>query len=67
MFSVCDLVAVNKTDVLPYFDFDLDRCRENVRLRNPHAQVIPICAKTGEGMEALAGWLFAEVKAWKQE
>ena len=67
MFSVCDLVAVNKTDVLPYFDFDLDRCRENVRLRNPHAQVIPICAKTGEGMEALANWLLAEVKAWKQE
>ncbi len=67
MFSVCDLVAVNKIDVLPYFDFDLDRCRENVRLRNPHAQVIPICAKTGEGMEALAGWLLAEVKAWKQE
>ncbi len=67
MFSVCDLVAVNKTDVLPYFDFDLDRCRENVRLRNPRAQVIPICAKTGEGMEALAGWLLAEVKAWKQE
>ena len=67
MFSVCDLVAVNKTDVLPYFDFDLDRCRENVRLRNPKAQVIPICAKTGEGMEALAGWLLAEVKAWKQE
>ena len=67
MFSVCDLVAVNKTDVLPYFDFDLDKCRENVRLRNPKAQVIPICAKTGEGMEALAGWLLAEVKAWKQE
>ncbi len=67
MFSVCDLVAVNKTDVLPYFDFDLDRCRENVRLRNPKAQVIPICAKTGEGVDALAGWLLAEVNAWKQE
>ena len=67
MFSVCDLVAVNKTDVLPYFDFDLDKCRENVRLRNPKAQVIPICAKTGEGVEALAGWLLAEVKAWKQK
>ena len=67
MFSVCDLVAVNKTDVLPYFDFDLDKCRENVRLRNPKAQVIPICAKTGEGVDALANWLLAEVKAWKQE
>ena len=46
MFSVCDLVLVNKTDVLPYFDFDLDRCREHVRMRNPKARVIPICAKT---------------------
>ena len=66
MFSVCDLVAVNKTDVLPYFDFDLDRCRENVRLRNPRSQVIPICAKTGEGVDALAAWLLAEVSAWKK-
>ena len=66
MFSVCDLVLVNKTDVLPYFDFDLDKCRKNVRMRNPKAQVIPICAKTGEGVEAFADWLLAEVKAWKQ-
>ena len=66
MFSVCDLVLVNKIDVLPYFDFDLDNCRENVRMRNPKAQVIPICAKTGEGVEAFADWLLAEVKAWKQ-
>ena len=61
MFSVCDLVLVNKIDVLP-----LDNCRENVRMRNPKAQVIPICAKTGEGVEAFADWLLAEVKAWKQ-
>ena len=67
MFSVCDLVVVNKTDVLPYFDFDLDRCRENVRMRNPRARVIPICARTGEGVDALADWLLAEVKDWKQE
>ena len=66
MFSVCDLVLVNKTDVLPYFDFDLDKCRKNVRMRNPKAQGIPICAKTGEGVEAFADWLLAEVKAWKQ-
>jgi hydrogenase nickel incorporation protein HypB len=66
MFSVCDLVVINKTDVLPYFDFDLDKCRENVRMRNPRAKVIPICARTGEGMEALADWLLAEVRDWKQ-
>ena len=67
MFSVCDVVVVNKTDVLPYFDFDLDRCREHVRMRNPKAAVIPICAKTGEGLDDFADWLLAEVKSWKQQ
>ena len=67
MFSVCDLVLINKTDVLPYFDFDLDKCREYVRMRNPRARVIPICARTGEGVDALADWLYAEVMNWKQE
>ena len=66
MFSVCDLVLINKTDVLPYFDFDLGKCRENIRLRNPKAQVIPICAKTGSGVDAFADWLVAQVKAWKE-
>ena len=66
MFSVCDLVLVNKTDVMPYFDFDLDKCREYVRMRNPKARIIPICAKTGEGLDDFADWLLAEVDAWKQ-
>ena len=67
MFTVCDLVVVNKTDVLPYFDFDLDKCRKYVHMRNPRAQVIPICARTGEGVDAFADWLYAEVMNWKQE
>ena len=67
MFSVCDTVVVNKTDVLPYFDFDLDRCRANVRLRNPKARVIPICAKTGEGVQDFADWLLQEVTDWKKK
>ena len=65
MFSVCDLVLVNKVDVMPYFDFDLDKCREYVRMRNPKARVIPICAKTGEGLDEFADWLLQEVKNWK--
>ena len=65
MFSVCDLVLVNKMDVLPYFDFDLEKCREYVHMRNPKAQLIPICAKTGEGVEVFANWLLQEVKNWK--
>ncbi|MGX8707223.1 MAG: hydrogenase nickel incorporation protein HypB [Bacteroidales bacterium] len=67
MFTVCDTVVVNKTDVLPYFDFDLDRCRANVRLRNPKARVIPICAKTGEGVKDFADWLLQEVSDWKKK
>ena len=65
MFSVCDLVVINKIDVMPYFDFDLDKCREYVRMRNPDATVIPICAKTGEGVDALADWILKEVRNWK--
>lgn len=65
MFSVCDLVIINKTDVMPYFDFDMERCREYIRQRNPKAQVIPISAKTGEGVEAFADWLLNEVAVWK--
>ena len=66
MFSVCDVVVINKIDVLPYFDFELDKCKEYIHMRNPKAQVIPICAKTGEGVEAFAQWILEEVKNWKQ-
>ena len=66
MFSVCDVVLINKIDVMPYFDFDLEKCRENIRLRNPGAKVIPISAKTGEGVDAWADWLRTEVNTWRE-
>ena len=66
MFSVCDLVLVNKTDVMPYFDFDLERCKEYVKRRNPMAQVIPISAKTGEGVNLFAEWLLHQVQTHKK-
>ena len=65
MFQVCDVVLINKIDVAPYFDFDLERCREYIQMRNPNAKVIPICAKTGEGVEEWAGWLREQIRAWK--
>lgn len=65
MFSVCDLVLINKMDVSPYFDFDLEKCRRNILSRNPNARILPISAKTGEGVEAFAQWLVEEVHAWK--
>ncbi|MBO4605065.1 MAG: hydrogenase nickel incorporation protein HypB [Bacteroidales bacterium] len=65
MFSVCDLVVINKIDVMPYFDFDIEKCREYVKMRNPKAEIIPICAKTGEGVDKLAEWILKEVNNWK--
>ena len=61
MFTVCDLVIINKTDVMPYFDFDLERCRKNILMRNPHATIIPVSAKTGDGIDNLAEWLLKQL------
>lgn len=66
MFSICDVVLINKIDVLPYFDFDLEQCRKYIYMRNPNARVIPICAKTGEGVAEWADWLRGEVEAWRR-
>lgn len=64
MFSICDVVLVNKIDVMEYFDFDLEKCKEYVHMRNPKAIVIPICAKSGEGIELWTDWLKNQVKEW---
>lgn len=66
MFSLCDVVLVNKIDVLPYFDFDLEKCREYVHRRNPQAKIIPICAKTGEGIQEWTDWLLQEVRGCQE-
>jgi len=67
MFSVCDVVLINKIDVLPYFDFDMEKCVANIRMRNPEAKIIPICARTGEGVGLWAEWLLDEVTAWREQ
>ncbi len=66
MFSVCDVVLINKVDVIPYFDFDMEACKKNILMRNPKAKIIPISAKTGEGMQQWFDWLLDEVKHWKE-
>ena len=66
MFQVCDAVILNKIDVMPWFDFDPEKCAEYVHMRNPKAEIFPISAKTGEGVEALAQWLLSEITAWRQ-
>ncbi len=65
MFSICDVVLINKIDVLPYFDFDMEKCVKNIHMRNPEAKVIPICAKTGEGIDKWADWLMEQRKIWR--
>ncbi|MBR0343295.1 MAG: hydrogenase nickel incorporation protein HypB [Oscillospiraceae bacterium] len=65
MFSVSDLILVTKTDTLPYFNFDLEKCRQRILRLNPNAQVIPVSAKTGENMDAWYDWLKTETKNCK--
>ncbi len=64
MFSICDVVLINKIDVLLYFDFDMEKCVKNIHMRNPEAKVIPICAKTGEGIDKWADWLMEQRDVW---
>ena len=65
MFEVCDVMLINKIDVLPYFDFDLDKVCEYALKRNPKLELIPISAKTGEGIDKWCDWLRREVRAWQ--
>ena len=65
MFSICDLVLINKMDVAPYFDFDLDKCTQYIKMRNPNAEIIPICAKTGEGVDKFADWIMKNISKWR--
>ncbi len=66
MFSICDVVLINKIDVLPYFDFDMEACKEYILKRNPNAKIIPICARTGEGVKEWADWLKEQVRLWQE-
>ena len=66
MFSVCDLVLINKIDVAPYFDFDFEKCEEYIKMRNPKAQIIRICAKTGEGIDRFAEWILKQTGGAEQ-
>ena len=64
MFSICDVLLINKIDVLPYFDFDIEKCREYVLRLNPNMTIIPISSRTGEGIDLWADWLRRQTRAW---
>lgn len=64
MYEVCKALVVNKVDVLPYFDFDMEKLMEYATRRNPSIKIFPVSAKTGEGFEELEEWLKSEVAIW---
>lgn len=66
MFSICDVLLINKIDVMDVFNFNLELCIERVKKINPNIKIIPISALTGEGIDEFAEWLRAEVKNWKK-
>ena len=64
IFQRCDALLVNKIDVMPYFDFDMEKMVEYAHMRNPSIQIFPISAKTGEGIAAWCSWLQGQITAW---
>lgn len=66
MFQVCQCLLINKIDVLPYFDFGLEACKERVWKLNPNMKIIPISARTGEGMDKWIDWLKEETSSWNE-
>ncbi len=64
MFQVCQALIINKIDVLPYFDFDMEKVLSYARVRNPSIEIFPVCAKTGEGFPAWEDWLRRQTAAW---
>ena len=67
VFEKCNLVIINKMDTLPYFNFDLEKCKEGIYMRNKNATVIPISAYTGEGIEEVANYFRNTIKNWKEK
>ncbi len=66
MFSIVDVLLVNKIDVMEYFDFDFEALEERVMKLNPKITIIPISAKTGQGIDRWAEWLLEQAEEWNQ-
>jgi hydrogenase nickel incorporation protein HypB len=67
MFSIVDVLLVNKIDAASFFNFSLEAVTERVKKLNPKVKIIPISAKTGEGIAEWADWVRTEVKHWKND
>ena len=66
MYETCQLLVINKVDVMPYFDFDREKVMEYAKMRNPGIEILFVSAKTGEGVDAVADWIERNAAAWNQ-
>lgn len=67
MFSIVDILLINKMDAISYFDFDLEAVKERVKKLNPNIKVIPISARNGEGIDEWAEWIRTQVNNWNEK
>lgn len=67
MYETCDLLVINKMDVLPYFEFRMENVEKYAKMRNPNIEILTISAKTGEGIDRLADWILKEANAWRNQ
>ncbi len=67
MFTVSDVMLINKIDVAPVFDFDIERCKSYVRKLNPEMEFFPVSALNGDGLEAFETWLKNRIETWRTE
>lgn len=65
MFSKCDVLLINKIDVMPYFDFSIEKCVERVEKLNPNIKVFTISSLKGEGIKDWTNWLREQIKNFK--
>ena len=66
MFEVSNFVAINKIDVIDYFDFDMNKCKKNIAYRNPNADIFEVCAKDGRGIKKLADYIRHLIIEWRE-
>ena len=66
MYETCQLLVINKMDVMPWFDFDREKVVEYAKMRNPEIEILFVSAKTGEGVDDVAAWIERNAEAWNQ-
>lgn len=67
IFEKCDLVMINKIDTLSYFNFDMDKCCDTIKFRNPRATIIPISAYNGKGITEVAKYFIDKIENWRKK